>query len=814
MLLLAGVLAASPADARLRRVVPGEMPELAANEGLLVVAVDTETPLYSARLKKDGRVFGSGVLRRLPEGRSHALFRAEAGTYQWTGVELVKGLTYTLRNDPEFRFTVEAGQITYPGDLLFDPGTLWYARVMVSNRGLASLDWLQEHHPALLTRHEFVFSGNYPDPFPAFYRDAQASQPRQRPPSEVRLRTPGDPGSLPLAPEELWRPERVQRASISPDGRFLALQVREAEEDWRVNLVDLASGEQFPISRAPWRFRSIAWSGDRALVLAVGPSRQQLVEVIQIRQTPGGEHDFEQVRIPRRGVLVDVLPNDPDHILLASRSLRGALMVHRVNVRDRAAANAFQANLRDRINRGVESDQAWFTDGHGQLRVAVAQRGERRVLMHGADGDFREVLRLDDDLGFEPMGLSFDANLIYGVTDRERGQRDLIAFDVRTGQIEQTLFTRPGVDVVAPVFDRHREPIGVAYYSQGRLVSEYFGEADNHLAGMLRTAFPGRTTAVASRDRAGGHQILWVDGADRPPQLYHLDVRARRASLIAETMPWLEGRSFAPVEAIPLRSGDDLPLDAFLALPAGAGPHPLVVFPHGGPIGVADTLHFDPQVQFLASLGYAVLQVNFRGSDGYGREFREAGHRQFGMGIEDDIDAAIAHVLERYPLDASRMCMLGSSYGGYSSLVAAVRWPERFRCAVSIAGVSDGVLLFTASDIAASPQRRAQAEQVIGDPATQLEEMLAISPLYHYQGLRTPVMLAHGLRDLRVDFEHTRRLLRMLDMAGRTPVGLVFEDEGHSFDSIENEQRLWRAVAAFLREHLGDPLVRNASPAP
>ena len=133
---------------------------------------------------------------------------------------------------------------------------------------------------------------------------------------------------------------------------------------------------------------------------------------------------------------------------------------------------------------------------------------------------------------------------------------------------------------------------------------------------------PGRDLQVAASSADGQQVILWADASDRPPQLFHLDLRKRTAVSIGEDRPWLQGMRFAPSEVITFKGRDGLPLEAFLTLPPGGGRRPLVVFPHGGPIGVADSLGFDPDTQFLASLGYAVLRVNFRGSAGYGRAFR------------------------------------------------------------------------------------------------------------------------------------------------------------------------------------------------
>ena len=202
-----------------------------------------------------------------------------------------------------------------------------------------------------------------------------------------------------------------------------------------------------------------------------------------------------------------------------------------------------------------------------------------------------------------------------------------------------------------------------------------------------------------------------------------------------------------------------MPIEAYLTLPLNASSKsPLIVFPHGGPIGVRDALEFDPAVQLFASLGYAVLQVNFRGSDGYGRAFREAGRHHYGSLIEDDIDAATRVALKDFPIDGSRLCAVGASYGGYSALVSAIRWPQRFRCADF-----DFRRQRPATDVhrAATPAwyesgRKTDLEKIIGNPATDGQAMREYSPLYRYRELTIPVMLAvHGTEDRQVDYEHS-----------------------------------------------------------
>lgn len=802
------VLATGHAQAQLRAVPPGEIPELRDNEGLVVVAVDTDIDLYRVRLTRNGRMFGSGTMQGLGAGRNHALYVATEGDYEWADLWLIRQIRYPLRKDPEFAFSVSPGTISYPGDLLFRPLTPWRAQMQMYNRGLAAMDWLEDHHPGLLARYGMVYTGHYPDPFPAFYLQQHHTRGLGAAAAQTALRTPPEAGVLPLPVETAFRSGRILNVRMNPAGSLIALHVREDEEEWTVELVDLEAGTLTVMATSASPFVRMEWSGDQTLVVTARPSRRtSLVSVIRIEEAADGGRGFSHTRLPE-GVVVSVLPGEPDHILYATRvrhnstGTGGQMMVHRMDISSAASIEAFQPTLGTRLNRGLQDDSHWLVDAGGRLRAAIVQRGEGYVLVHGEAPDFQDLLDLSEDSEFDPVALSADASLIFGVTEHDRGQRELVAFDVAQRRIVRTLFSREGVDVDGVLLDARQEPIGVTYYEGGRLVSTYFSEADDLLAQRLRQAFDGHSVRVVARNADRSQVVAWVEGGNRPGELFHVDVARGSASFLAEDRPWLADTRLARTEVVRFNGADGLAMEAFLTLPEAAGRRPLVVYPHGGPVGVADTLDFRPDVQFLASLGYAVLRVNFRGSDGYGRAFREAGRRNWGTVIEDDIDAALTHVLEHYPIDATRMCALGSSYGGYSALISAIRWPDRFRCVVSFAGVSDPMLVFTASDTGRDPRGRQLLEQLIGDPHTEASSMTAASPLLNAGRLSAPVMLAHGLEDRRADFEHSHRLARLLHIADTPAVGLVFEAEGHGLSDPDNVHTLWRGIAGFLREHL------------
>ena len=793
-------------------VKPGQVPELQAGEGLVLMAVDTPMALDSATLNLNGRTFGGGVLSRMEPGTSYRLFVADAGEYRWTQVRpfTYAGIRYDLRDEDTLTFRTQPREISYPGDLLFRPTGLYSADIRMVNRSLAALDWLHQQHPAVLHKYGMQFAGQYPDPFPDFFRKQVAQRPLGWA-SAVEMPAPPAATALALDPALLFKHGQVGDAVLNASGDLLAMLLRKGEQDWRVVAVDLRGGRSSVVARLGDPALDMQWAGDRTLLFNVGGSRD-LMQGLRYPGPAGNRGTPERLRLPP-GQVVDVLPDDDNHVLYARDTNDGPL-VQRLDISSNRAMDASRARFSQRLNIGLEGDHAWYADGHGQLRMAKVRRDGATVLVYGGPGQWHDLMTLDANDAFRPVALSADGLSLYAVTDQDREQRELVRYDIARREIVETLFSRPGIDADDVLLDGRHRLIGVSWYRGGQPQHHYFDSADTHLSGLLAEAFKDRNVVTVARSADGRQRVLQVDAADQAPRYYHLDVAARSASLVEDDMPWLEGRTLSPGRLLRFRSSDGMDMEAFLTLPAqaGKGPFPLVVHPHGGPIGVADSLHFDPAVQFMASLGYAVLQINYRGSKGYGRAFRDAGKAGYGSLIEDDIDAAVAAALAAAPLQADRMCAVGASYGGYSAMMLAMRWPQRFRCVVSIAGVADRVLFYTASDGAQTERGRKVLETLLGDPNKELEQMLKTSPLYHYDQLQAPVMLVHGRQDERVDFEHTRRMQRMLGLAGRAPVGLVFEKEGHGGWTEENERALWTAVAGFLQRHL--PVGAAASSAP
>jgi dipeptidyl aminopeptidase/acylaminoacyl peptidase len=804
LLVVLFAMTAGFAHASMHDIDPGEVPRLDAGEGLLVVGVDTDTAIEALRIQRRGRPSAS-LIRDIEPGATLQLYALPAGDYYFDHLSMGSHgfWQYQLDDDPEFAFTVQAGRINYPGDLVFRGTGFMRASLRLSNRGLRAMDWLDAHHPGLRDR-TFTYSGVYPDPFPAFYRNELAAFGKTAGGKVAAARTAPADDDTPISVENLWKPGRIENVRMNAAGDLVA-EVSHEGENWNIDLVNLVQHTRTALLRTAYPVLDLQWKGNRRLLMSGGGFARS-VSVIRISDTDAQRPHVEMDGAPRNGWILDLLPGDPTHVLFASRGVADKLLVHKIDVSSKRALASADFDERLRLNRGVKDDITWFADGEGELRAALATRDGEKRLFHSTGGKFREVKTPGTQESFWPVALSPDGELVYALTDADRAQRDLVSFDPRSGTIRATLFSRPGVDVEAPVFDRLGRPVGATHFNEGRLVSEYFDPAAKSLNQRVARAFPGESVLIVDHDDAQRHFVLVVESASRPPAYFHLDTTRNEASLLAESHPWLDGRHWAATHVIHAQGSDGLSIEAYLTLPdrTDGERRPLVVLAHGGPIGVRDAALFDPEVQFIASLGYAVLQVNFRGSEGYGRAFRQAGKGHYGTLIEDDIDAALHAALAAWPLDGKRMCAVGASYGGFSSMISAVRWPERFRCVVSLMGVSDLPLVFTASDSGRTQDGRKALEDVVGDPRADLDGATRSSPLYRFRELKVPLLLVHGTEDQRVDYEHTRRLVRMLALAGRPPAVVTVDGAGHGFVTPEQRKQVWPVVARFLEDHLGD----------
>jgi dipeptidyl aminopeptidase/acylaminoacyl peptidase len=287
-----------------------------------------------------------------------------------------------------------------------------------------------------------------------------------------------------------------------------------------------------------------------------------------------------------------------------------------------------------------------------------------------------------------------------------------------------------------------------------------------------------------------------------PGSFYLLDAKSRKLEWLADVEPWIDPKSMSPMKAVRYKARDGLEIPAYLTIPRGSGGKslPMVVMVHGGPWVEGDMWGYNPEVQFLASRGYAVLQPNFRGTLRYGWKHYSASFGQWGLAMQDDIEDGTRWAIGQGLADPKRVAIYGASYGGYATLMGLARTPDLYRCGIDYVGVTDLPLLLTAtwSDFAYSDYLQYLAPRLIGDVDKDAKRLRDTSPVNLASRIKVPVLMAYGASDVRVPIEHGERMKSALERAGVKYEWMVMTGEGHGFQQLENQKAFYGAMEKFL----------------
>jgi len=300
-------------------------------------------------------------------------------------------------------------------------------------------------------------------------------------------------------------------------------------------------------------------------------------------------------------------------------------------------------------------------------------------------------------------------------------------------------------------------------------------------------------------------KMLVYTNSDRYFGGYYLyDTKSDKFEKLADFKPWLKEENMAEMKPIRYQTRDGLTIQGYLTLPKGvkAKNLPVVINPHGGP-WYRDSWGFNPEVQFLANRGYAVLQMNFRGSTGYGRQFWESSFKQWGRTMQNDITDGVKWLISQGIADATRVAIYGDSYGGYATLAGITLTPELYACAVDYVGVANMFTFMQTIPPYWEPLRQMFYEMV-GDPVKDSLMLAEVSPAFHVDRIRCPLFVAQGANDPRVNINESNQIVESLKKMGVTVEYMVKDNEGHGFYNQENQFDFYRAMEKFLATHIGD----------
>lgn len=639
------------------------------------------------------------------------------------------------------------------------------------------------------------------------------------PPGVARAQT----GAYPLG--EFFKPTKSSGAALSPSGTRIAVaESLGTDETWRsaLDFVDAADpeGQRRRFELGPVQVVSINWVNDDRVLASVflkgvvsgraiaGSNRRSedieyyMRRVVSVNATTGevvvlfsDQHNRMRNSFDM-GRIVDLLPNDPDNVLMAAWESDGIMGLHRVNVNTGAAT---------RIERGGSGTYHWrAVDGVPVLRHDMNSRGTVETIMVRAPGETEWKMarrtRVREAPDFLWVGASETPGkvLVIARFDNEDVQ-SVREMDLTTTALGVPLNPRPGRDVVYGLPDSAGKYLGAAYYGE-RLEYDFVDPAlAVHHRALNRFFDNSCNVHFTDVDQARNRFIAYVNGPEEPGAWFFYDKDARAIVNLGQARE-LDPARLGTSEVLQVQTRDGATIEAYLTAPPGGRPGPLVVLPHGGP-EVRDTPSWDRQVQVLAAQGWWVLRPNFRGSGGYGQAFAQQGWTRWGDRMQDDVEDAVAQAIAAKGLDASKVGIMGTSYGAYAALMGAVKRPDLYKAAIGISGVYDlpDVLAWEdrQDDTPGQPIYEFWTKR-IGDRSVMGPALEAGSPRRRAGEITCPVILVHGADDPVLPLIQSRRMRDALRSAGKSVELIEVADAGHAdWEDARERELMTRYVALF-----------------
>lgn len=613
--------------------------------------------------------------------------------------------------------------------------------------------------------------------------------------------------------EAFARFNKLTDPRLSPDGVHLSLTSDLGDGHYALHILRLADQQQTALLRLP-RYEmplTVEWVGDHRLVLSKGRKWGSLEAPIPLGEIIATDADGEkqtyvygyQQSTRTRGIdrgfgVIEGLPQTPNgHFYMrayAGESRRSLLYdVDTVRTTHKLIADVGEPHLGFALRRDGSAAYAFGTDD------------DDNYLLFRNDGGDTWTPVTQSSLGGQwwPFAFSSDGTQLFGYFSSDGEPLSVVRSDA-AGQGRTVLAQDAFANAGRLLWSAPPTQPFAAYSTSGIPRPTYFDEAGEetlrHRA--LRQALPGLQVDYVDHTTDGGKSLLFAH-SDRNPGAWYLFERGnRKLSKLLDLQAAIPPERMGERQPFRFSASDGVELDGYMTIPHGADPSklPTVLMPHGGPHADGDRWAFDNDAQFLASRGYLVLQVNFRGSTGRGRRFETAGYMQWGGRIQDDLLDGLRWSIAQGHSDPARICTYGASFGAYSAMMIVAKAPDLVRCAVGFAGIYDLALMHTKGDIRSDRSGRNYLARVIGrDPA----QLAADSPVSHAGDIRAAVLLIHGEDDERAPFAHAKAMRAALSAAGREPEWMAVPKEGHGFYNEDNTIAMYRRIEAFIGAQIG-----------
>lgn len=596
-----------------------------------------------------------------------------------------------------------------------------------------------------------------------------------------------------LPVETFFRDYEYLDVRISPDGRHIAAIIPYKGSS-NIAIIDVAEQQKYILTEYRNSFVSwIQWVSNERLLFGAGhklysrsPFEAFVAQAIDIDGS-----DYETLIYS--GYIAHRLPDDANHVLVS-----GPGSVYKLNV--------YNNNKSEHQDIPEGSICAIDTKGHARSCWRFADDLSVDIMYRGNESDEWESIAPIEpgEPEFIPVGVVGVSDQLYVVSRNENDNWGLYIYDSTEKAIKDQAYGRDDVDIDDVKYAGDDGRLMAVTYITDRYHIRFLDDQMQSIMSELQEAFSGWTVEVINSSDDGKRSVLHVSADTTPGAYFLFEKETGTAVRLAHLADWIDPNTMARTRPITFEARDGLTIHGYLTIP-GAGDRknlPMIVYPHGGPIGVRDVWEYQPDVQFFANRGYSVLQINFRGSGGYGLNFLMSGAREWGGKMQDDITDGVHWSINEGIADPERICIYGASYGGYAALMGLIRTPELYKCAVCYAGVTNLELLYEDLENEPDSYMKLFLNAFIGeeDDTNFLRER---SPVYQADKITTPVFIAHGKLDSIADIEHAYQLRKALREHDVPYEFYIRDDEGHGFVWERNKYKLYEKLEKFFAENLG-----------
>ena len=600
--------------------------------------------------------------------------------------------------------------------------------------------------------------------------------------------------------EDFFRNPEKSNYQISPDGQYFSFM---APYERRMNIFVQKVGENEAIRLTAETERDLAgyfWANNNRILFLKdtgGDENYQLYGVNIDGTNQMALTAFEGVRTS----IIDDLPEIESEVIIG------------MNKRNPQVFDPYRLNIETgeltmlAENPGII--QGWMTDHEGKLLIAIALDGVQQSILYRdtEDEEFRPIITTSFKETLNPYVFTADNQKLYAISNLNRDKDALVIFNPQTAEEETFLYENNKYDISGLNYsDKDKELKGVSYMAHDGMKRYFFNKETEKIFNKISKKVSGSPFGVSDMNKDENMYIVRTYNDKTPGGYYLYDVENDRLTHIADIYPWLDEKNMAEMSCVEYTTRDGLSIEAYLTLPKGyslktAKNLPVVINPHGGP-WARDTWGFNPEVQFLANRGFAVFQMNFRGSTGLGKDFWEKSFKQWGKTMQDDITDGVNWLIAQGIADPERIAIYGGSYGGYATLAGLAFTPDLYACGVDYVGVSN---LFTFLQTI-PPYWKPMLDmmyEMVGDPVADKELLESSSPVFHVDKITAPLFIAQGANDPRVNKDESDQMVEALKARGVEVEYMVKYNEGHGFHNEENSFEFYGAMEKFLQEHIG-----------